>query len=439
MDNLGQVSEECWLRKVITDPIFEWVCAVVIITNAVTIGITAEDSIQWAVKYPGRPFDNMRPVIVIMNRMYLSFYLIELLLKLWVWRCEFFIGKNARWNLFDFLLVLTGVYDFLTEVTSLGTGMNMTWLRVLRIVKTLKLLRVIRVMRFFQQLRLIVSSITGSMATLGWSILMLAIMMYMFALCFLNSVTAYLNEHTREEIDSQVYDDVVEFWSSVVQSMMTLFWAVTGGNDWAPLAHAIKEADAFFYCLFFFYIAFAAFAVLNVLTGMFVDTAMKVAQQDQENVAEELLNRPQIKEFRHFVEQNPDVTPGFISRSFLEQQMDSLVVQNFYKVLEITEEDFKRVFAMLDSEKTGVIDLDEFIKGCCHANGGVSGLDMVFLNNEIKHVGKQLLMSVDYCEERFNEILKKCADGEKSTVLGWKARLSESSRTSLESKQTPPF
>merc|ERR1719230_1475474 len=102
------------------------------------------------------------------------------------------------------------------------------------------------------------------MATLGWSILMISIMMYMFGLCFLNSVNSYLQDAQRDDIDEQNWMDIEMFWSSVPQAMMTLFWAVTGGADWAPLAEPIKKADGFFYFLFYFYIAFAAIAVLNV-------------------------------------------------------------------------------------------------------------------------------------------------------------------------------
>merc|ERR1712072_1272712 len=100
---------------------------------------------------------------------------------------------------------------------------------------------------------------------------------------------------------------------------MTLFWAVTGGADWEPLAMPIREADSFFYLLFFFYIAFAALAVLNVLTGMFVDTAMKVAQQDEENVVEELMDRQEIKNYRQHVQSKlNDECPGFITWQYVD-------------------------------------------------------------------------------------------------------------------------
>merc|ERR1719333_169410 len=224
---LTEKSEDYWLRRIIEDTKFEWLCAVVIITNAITIGISAEETILWSCANPGTPYPaNSNRTIYAMNKFYVSFYTLELSFKIWVWRCDFFVSESWRWNMFDLLLVLSGLYDVLTEFVpiDLGSGIGITWLRVLRIVKTLKLLRVIRVMRFFQVLRLMVSSIAGSMMTLFWSILMISIMMYMFGLCFLQAVTLYLNENVREDVDEQTYEDIKYFWNGVLQSMMTLFW-----------------------------------------------------------------------------------------------------------------------------------------------------------------------------------------------------------------------
>jgi hypothetical protein len=149
--DLNEKPEDYPLRRFISHPMFEWLCAFVIITNAVTIGISAEESIQWAVSNPGVLLTVDNPVIALMNKIYVFFYFVELVFKLWVWRCEFFTGVNCRWNIFDFVLVASGLYDATTEFApiNMGDGMGVSWLRVLRILKTLKLLRVIRVMRFF--------------------------------------------------------------------------------------------------------------------------------------------------------------------------------------------------------------------------------------------------------------------------------------------------
>merc|ERR1711939_690975 len=78
---------------------------------------------------------------------------------------------------------------------------------------------------------------------------------------------------------------------------------------------------------------------------------------------------------------------------------------NFQKMCEITHEDYCRVFSMMDADKAGYVNLEEFIEGCLHANGSASGFDMVLLMNETKRVNKQLLLSMNFVEERFNEML----------------------------------
>jgi len=246
----------------------------------------------------------------------------------------------------------------------------------------------------------------------------------MFGLCFLNAVTAYLNDTTASDISEATMTGIDLYWSSVPQSMMTLFWSVTGGADWEPLAAPIRDADSFFFVVFFFYIAFAAFAVLNVLTGMFVDTAMQVAQQDENSVVDELINRPEVKHFRERVHEQV-VPKGFISKEFIDHcgETDTVAV-NFQKALEIEHADCVRILGMMDADKTGIVNLEEFIKGCCHAKGSISGLDMVLLMNETKHVNKQLLMAMDFLEERFNEMLW-VAEGTVTSVEGWQDRLND--------------
>merc|ERR1719401_938213 len=174
--------------------------------------------------------------------------------------------------------------------------------------------------------------------TLLWSIVMISIMMFMFGLCFLNAITIYLNEHQRAEIDDLTFEGIEAYWSSVPQSMATLFWAVTGGADWEPLAQPIRTADGIFYALFFFYIAFAAFAVLNVLTGMFVDAAMKVAQQDEENVVDELVQRDEVEAFRQYCK---DQGGGCMTCEFADPHNLAFLKVNFVKLLEIDHEELR--------------------------------------------------------------------------------------------------
>merc|ERR1719486_1828805 len=83
----------------------------------------------------------------------------------------------------------------------------------------------------------------------------------------------------------------------------------------------------------------------------------------------------------------------------------------------------------MDTDKKGTVDLEEFIKGCFHARGSVSGLDMIFLMSETKSLSKHMQISMNYVEDRFNEILSLCAPGCLSSVATWEQRLDSAGRT----------
>merc|ERR1719272_1489487 len=106
-----------------------------------------------------------------------------------------------------------------------------------------KMLRVVRVMRFFKVLRMMVASIIGSMSTLFWSILMMAIMMYMFGLCFLQAAASYLQDAAINGlVDEEVDQGIILYLSGCGQAAISLYMAVTGGADWEAIAEPIKRS-----------------------------------------------------------------------------------------------------------------------------------------------------------------------------------------------------
>merc|ERR550532_3897702 len=147
----------------------------------------------------------------------------------------------------------------------------------------MKMLRIVRVIRFFQELRMMLRSIIGSMKVLFWSMVMLSLVMYTFGLAFLQATTAHLQDN-----GGQAEPDLFKYWGSLGSCCVTLYMAVTGGADWAPLAEPLSQVGILYHYLFLFYIALLTFAILNILTGIFAKAAMDVRQQDQENVLQEL-------------------------------------------------------------------------------------------------------------------------------------------------------
>ena len=58
-------------------------------------------------------------------------------------------------------------------------------------------------------------------------------------------------------------------WGSVPRSVYSLFKSITNGTSWELVAEPLGDVHGIWLALFLLYIAFAYFAVLNVVTGVF--------------------------------------------------------------------------------------------------------------------------------------------------------------------------
>merc|ERR1719329_1507732 len=152
-----------------------------------------------------------------------------------------------------------------------------------------------------------------------------------------------------------------QYWSGVAQACLTLYFALSGGGDWEPLAAPLREAGPVYYSLFLFFIAFSSIAVLNVLTGMFVDAAMKVVDVDESNVVQEKTNSPPVVKFRQFLREQADGKGDIREDDFYAGILDDETIA-FFRALEIDSDDAKRVFQMLECNKC--VPTEDFIDGC---------------------------------------------------------------------------
>jgi len=262
---------------------FERLVGAVIVLNAMFIG----GSLQWSIEHP---MDDLPLSYRVLEMCFLSFYGLELLLKLMIHRFYFFINEEWKWNLFDFTLVILTGEDLLFTHLLDGAGFNLTFLRILRIMRVSKLFRIFRVVPFFNELRVMLLCILGSLRSLLWSILVLSLFYYIFAVLFMNGVATWLRTGPDEADAAAVRD----WYGSIFISMESLFMASTSGVDWREIGKPLQKVGNIYYGLFLFYIAFVLFAFLNILTGIFVDGAIRASKGDMEG---SILSR--LEEERH--------------------------------------------------------------------------------------------------------------------------------------------
>merc|ERR550537_583520 len=85
------------------------------------------------------------------------------------------------------------------------------------------------------------------------------------------------------EADNSVVEELNHFYGSLDRSMLSLFWSISGGLSWNEAMVPLMNHQLLWPAnLFVVYIAAMVFAVLNILTGVFVNSATAAATAEKE-------------------------------------------------------------------------------------------------------------------------------------------------------------
>merc|ERR1712232_679468 len=72
--------------------------------------------------------------------------------------------------------------------------------------------------------------------------------------------------------------DADYWWGCLGAALSTLFMSISGGARWHDALRPLNEIGPVAVVVFYAYITFTYFAVLNVVTGVFCQSAMESAQ-----------------------------------------------------------------------------------------------------------------------------------------------------------------
>merc|ERR1719453_819085 len=79
-------------------------------------------------------------------------------------------------------------------------------------------------------------------------------------------------------------DTLRAYFGSLPRSIFTCFKAIQGGIDWDFVAIALSDLHWFYVAVFVLQIVFVNLAVLNVISGLFLQSALEQAQADLDDV-----------------------------------------------------------------------------------------------------------------------------------------------------------
>jgi hypothetical protein len=340
--------------------------------------------------------------IEVSESLFTAFYLAELILKLVVHREFYFFNDEAAFNILDFFLVVMGIFQLILVVTGASDSVWDTgFLRVLRIFKVAKVFRMFRTLSLLAEVRLMMECVAQSMGSLVWAMMLLFFLSLLFGLFFEQALATAIGHDELNDQDSEL---LIDAFGTVWRSVFTLVKATTGGEDWMITYRLLLPLGSLADAVFVFYIVFMAIAVMNIVTSVFLDKAMRVAKPGIETMMLEK-HRTDIEDARELTAMVSEMDThhsGTITFTDFMCYMKEEKFRLYFEVRGLNIKDTSMFFHMLSSASKGLhkdaecedyeenVDLRAFVTGCMRLKGVASCMDLYTLSWEVKQMRNEI-------------------------------------------------
>lgn len=254
--------------------------------------------------------------------------------------------------------------------------------------------RIMKVLRIFRQLREMLYSILACLASLAWAFLFLAVAIFMFSLVCIQGAEQVLDEmNAKDNVtpeDEVLRSEIDEWYGSLLTSMFTLMAAVTGGKDWVDVHNPIKKAGIMFNVAFVAYVLFVTIGVMNILTGVFLNSASEMVDYDLVVQNEQLRIESFVQQMIQIFEGICHDPRGRIDWPTFNKALLRDDMQAWLASMGLEPTHIHLVFELLDVDDSGSVNIDEFVMGLVKLKGEAKAIDARIIQREIFTIPKML-------------------------------------------------
>ena len=233
-------------EKLNSNRLFELFVVVIIIFSALVVGVKTYNISEEILK-----------AIVVLDWVITVIFLIEITIRFIADpnKSQFF---KKGWNIFDTLIVVVSLIPIdNSEMALLG--------------RLIRIFRVLRMVSIIPELRVLVNSLIKAMPQLGYVMLLMFIIFYIYA-----------------AIGSTFFSEInPSLWGDITISMLTLFRVMTF-EDWTDVMYETMTVYKFSWVFFLTFIFFTAFAFLNMVIGIVVSVLEDERAKEKEIKAHNL-------------------------------------------------------------------------------------------------------------------------------------------------------
>merc|ERR1712032_808439 len=254
--------------------------------------------------------------------------------------------------------------------------------------KIFRMIRLTKAFQMFDSLNLMVCALKASISIASWSLLLLASLTVIVAL-ILNYITkGYILD--LNSISESQRADVFEYFGTMDRSLLSV-WELTLGN-WVPVVRMVHETISAW--LAFALVAYqmcVGFAIVKIISGVFLHETFKVAGNDDELMMLQKHRETQKYQERLgiLLQEADDSGDGILTDREFDEALKDTRMKEWLASMGFEISDARAAWNLMDQEKKG-LRLEALSKGLQRIKGAAKSLGVAMLRSDVERLHKAM-------------------------------------------------
>lgn len=373
------------MRSIFTSVPYDLLLCGLILLSCATIGVAADLTLGF--DSPGFQ-RSLYPTEAVLC----GLFLVELLARFFLcgWGTSHWRSFESVLNFVDLLVVLVPGVLFIWVLHPAGLGIdgNTSSAKAMQIIMLSRLARLVRVYRvaekvhLFGDLKTFLRGIQGSALTFIWSVVLLVLLTYMFAVVGTVAISHPIQDllESADGAEAELLQAWMEVYLGSVSRMMhTLALVLTGQTTSTNFLQDLHLRLGWSWLFFDSYSALMSLLILNLITATLVHNAFGQHQEEDRLRREQLLKEENDKHLADLASlfQLADADgDGTLTWKELKEGMKNPKLRKRWRALKLKPDEARSCFHLLDRDSEGKVPIDEFFQGLTRISGPAQARDL---------------------------------------------------------------
>jgi len=296
-------------------------------------------------------------------------FTVELFIRLAVERFKFL---TIPLNWIDVVAVAVGVLEWALD----QFPVNPIVVRLFRILRFTRSIRFLKLSKTLEVFNFLLKCIRGSLSTLFWSLCLITIVQCIVGMVACQLVQGYIVDLSNPERHRH---ELYAYFGTFSRSFITMF-EIHLANWITPCRVIMRTLGELYGWFFVIYRCVVGFSVINVISAVFIQQTMAVAQNDQDIM---ILQKQRATErykskLTALFKALDDNGDSELSRVEFDKMATEPSLKAWMGALDIDAGDLEGLFDLIDTGD-GLISIEEFICGGQRLKGTAKNIDMAHL------------------------------------------------------------